>query len=293
MSKVIKAVIPTAGMGTRFLPATKALPKEMLPIVDKPVIQYVVEEAVSAGLVDILFVTGRNKNALENHFDRFGELETHLKNRGDQELLNNVMNVANLADIHYTRQGNPRGLGHAVLRGQRHVGRDSFVVLLADDVMQPGNDLLKRMIDLHNSKNATVIALMEVDPSETHLYGCAKVETTSDADVVKVVDLVEKPADGTAPSNLAVIGRYVLKPEIFDVLEKTEAGSGGEIQLTDALRELAVDETIAGPVFGIIYRGPRHDTGDKLGYLKAIVDFGSQREDIGPEFKSWLKSFTK
>jgi len=291
MSKVIKAVIPTAGMGTRFLPATKALPKEMLPIVDKPVIQYVVEDAVSAGLVDILFVTGRNKNALENHFDRFGELEAHLKNRGDQELLDNVMNVANLADIHYTLQGNPRGLGHAVLCGKRHIGRESFVVLLADDVMQPGNDLLKRMIDLHNSKDATVIALMEVDPSESHLYGCAKVETTADTDVVKIVDLVEKPKAGSAPSNYAVIGRYVLKPEIFDVLEKTEAGSGGEIQLTDALRALAVDEKIAGPVYGIVYRGPRHDTGDKLGYLKAIVDFGSQREDIGSEFKAWLKSF--
>ena len=293
MSKAIKAVIPTAGMGTRFLPATKALPKEMLPIVDKPVIQYVVEEAVSAGLIDVLFVTGRNKNALENHFDRFGELEKHLKDRGDQELLENVMNVANLADIHYTRQGNPRGLGHAVLCGKRHVGREPFVVLLADDVMQPGSDLLKRMIELQESKNATVIALMEVDSSETHLYGCAKVETTADKDVVKILDLVEKPKDGTAPSNFAVIGRYVLKPEIFDVLEKTQAGAGGEIQLTDAIRELAVDEKIAGPVFGIIYRGPRHDTGDKLGYLKAIVEFGSQREDIGPEFKTWLKSFTK
>lgn len=293
MRKVFKAVIPTAGMGTRFLPATKALPKEMLPIVDKPVIQYVVEEAVSAGLVDILFITGRNKNALENHFDRFGELENHLKSRGDQELLDNVMNIANLADIHYTRQGNPRGLGHAVLRGARHIGRESFVVLLADDVMQPGSDLLKRMIDLHTEQNATVIALMEVDPSETHLYGCAKVETTVNQDVMRVVDLVEKPVDGTAPSNYAVIGRYVLKPEIFDLLEKTEAGAGGEIQLTDALRELAVDESIAGPVLGIVYRGPRHDTGDKLGYLKAIVDFGSQRDDIGPEFKKWLKEFSK
>lgn len=293
MSRVIKAVIPTAGMGTRFLPATKALPKEMLPIVDKPVIQYVVEEAVSAGLVDLLFVTGRNKNALENHFDRFGELENHLKDRGDKELLENVMNVANLADIHYTRQGNPRGLGHAVLCGKRHVGREPFVVLLADDVMQPGSDLLTRMIQLQESKNATVIALMEVEPSETHLYGCAKVEATSATDVVKILDLVEKPKDGTAPSNYAVIGRYVLKPEIFDVLEKTQAGAGGEIQLTDAIRELAVDENIAGPVYGIVYRGPRHDTGDKLGYLKAIVEFGSQREDIGPEFKNWLKSFTK
>lgn len=293
MSKVFKAVIPTAGMGTRFLPATKALPKEMLPIVDKPVIQYVVEEAVSAGLVDILFVTGRNKNALENHFDRFGELESHLKKRGDADHLEEVMHVANLADIHYTRQGNPRGLGHAVLRGARHVGNEAFVVLLADDVLQPGNDLLKKLISVHEAKNATVLMLKEVDPSEIHLYGCAKVEPTDEADVVRVVDLVEKPIAGTAPSNYAVVGRYVLKPEIFGILEKTDAGAGGEIQLTDAIRELALDETIAGPVYGIVYRGVHHDTGDKLGYLKAIVDFGSSREDIGPELKTWLKSFTK
>ena len=293
MTKVIKAVIPTAGMGTRFLPATKALPKEMLPIVDKPVIQYVVEEAVSAGLVDILFVTGRNKNALENHFDRFGELESHLKKRGDENHLEEVMQVANLADIHYTRQGNPRGLGHAILCGARHVGNEAFVVLLADDVLQPGSDLLQRLIALHESKNATVLMLKEVDPSEIHLYGCAKVESTDQNDVVRVVDLVEKPKAGTAPSNYAVIGRYVLKPEIFKVLEGTEVGAGDEIQLTDAIRELALDESIAGPVFGIIYRGAHHDTGDKLGYLKAIVEFGSAREDIGSEFMSWLKSFTK
>jgi len=286
----MKAVIPAAGLGTRFLPATKAMPKEMLPVVDKPAIQYVVEEAVSAGIDDILVIIGRNKNALANHFDRVTELEHTLEQKGDQTKHERVMHSSSLADIHFVRQGDPRGLGHAVLRARKHVGDETFAVLLGDDLIDERDVLLTKMIDESAERGATVIALMEVDPDQIHMYGAAAVEPTDEADVVRVTGLVEKPAAADAPSNLAVIGRYVLRPEVFDVLEETPPGKGGEIQLTDALQVLAADESIAGGVYGVVFRGRRYDTGDRLDYLKSVMQLALDREDLGPDLAVWLKS---
>lgn len=285
-----KAVIPAAGLGTRFLPATKAMPKEMLPVVDKPAIQYVVEEAVGAGLHDVLMITGRNKNALENHFDRMYELESTLEAKGDQEKLRKVEYSTDLADMHYVRQGDPLGLGHAVLRAKMHVGHEPFAVLLGDDIIDPRDPLLSRMTEVHQQRDATVVALLEVPASQTHMYGIATVETTEDDDVVRITGLVEKPPQGEAPSNYAIIGRYVLKPEIFEVLEHTAPGKGGEIQLTDALLELANDET-SGGVYGVVFRGRRYDTGDRLDYIKAIVQLAVEREDLGVDLRPWLREF--
>ena len=291
--KVTKAVIPVAGLGTRFLPATKAMPKEMLPIVDKPVIQYVVEEAVGAGLEDVLMITGRNKNTLENHFDRVTELENTLESKGDLKKLEQVSHSNALADIHYVRQGDPRGLGHAVLRAKSHVAEHSFAVLLGDDVIDAKSPLLRQMLDLHESTGANVLALMEVSPDQIHMYGCASVEATDDPTVVRVTGLVEKPSREDAPSNLAVIGRYVLRPEIFDILEETDPGRGGEIQLTDALQVAAVNPEQAGPVMGVIFKGRRFDTGDKLDFIKATLRLAVEREDIGSDLRDWLKGFSK
>ena len=288
--RISKAVIPAAGLGTRFLPATKAMPKEMLPVVDKPAIQYVVEEAVAAGLTDVLMITGRNKNALENHFDRMTELEATLEQKGDTERLEKVEYSNDLADMHYVRQGDPRGLGHAVLRARMHVGNEPFAVLLGDDLIDERDVLLSRMLDEHTKRGASVIALLEVDPASAHLYGIATVEETDDPDVVRITGLVEKPAPGTAPSNLAIIGRYVLQPEVFDVLARTEPGKGNEIQLTDALQELA-RENIAGGVLGVVFRGRRYDTGDRVDYIKAIVQLADERDDLGPELRPWLREF--
>lgn len=262
----------------------------MLPVVDKPAIQYVVEEAVEAGLNDVLMITGRNKNALENHFDRMTELEATLEEKGDVDRLKKVEYSNDLADIHYVRQGDPRGLGHAILRASMHVGDEPFAVLLGDDLIDPRDPLLGRMLEEQVGRDATIIALMEVEPSAAHLYGIATVEPTDDPDIVKVVDLVEKPSAGSAPSNLAIIGRYVLRPEIFGVLENTEPGKGDEIQLTDALRTLARDN-IAGGVFGLVFRGRRYDTGDRVDYIKAIVQLAVERDDLGSELRPWLKQF--
>jgi UTP--glucose-1-phosphate uridylyltransferase len=289
--QITKAVIPAAGLGTRFLPATKAMPKEMLPVVDKPAIQYVVEEAVAAGLTDVLMITGRNKNALENHFDRMTELEATLEEKGDVDKLAKVEYSNDLADMHYVRQGDPRGLGHAVLRASMHVGQEPFAVLLGDDLIDPRDVLLSRMLQEQGKRASSVIGLMEVEPDQTHLYGIATVEKTGDADVVRITGLVEKPAPGTAPSNLAIIGRYVLQPDVFDVLRKTEPGKGGEIQLTDALNVMARD-TIAGGVFGVVFRGRRYDTGDRLEYIKSIVQLAVERDDLGPQLRPWLKQFS-
>ena len=289
-SPKIKAVIPAAGLGTRFLPATKATPKEMLPVVDKPAIQYVVEEAVAAGIRDVLMIIGRNKNALANHFDSVPELERNLEKKGDTGRLERVQASSDLADIHFVRQGDPKGLGHAVLRAQAHVGDSPFAVLLGDDLIDERDELLTTMIDEQAKRGAQVIALMEVDPDQIHMYGCADVEPTDTEGVVRVKGLVEKPAKEDAPSNLAIIGRYVLTPAIFDVLERTEPGKGGEIQLTDALQEVAADE--AGPgVYGVIFRGRRYDTGDRLDYIKAIVQLAADRADLGPELRPWFKEF--
>ncbi len=291
--KVTKAVIPVAGMGTRFLPATKAMPKEMLPIVDKPVIQYVVEEAVDAGLEDILMITGRNKNTLENHFDRVAELEYTLNDKGDHAKLAKVQHSSQLADIHYTRQGDPDGLGHAVLRAKSHIAEHSFAVLLGDDIIDERDKLLARMLEVHEATGDNVVALMEVDPSQIHLYGCASVEATDEDDVVKIFDLIEKPATEEAPSNLAIIGRYVLRYEMFDVLEETKPGRGNEIQLTDALLTAAKDPERAGGMRGVIFKGRRYDTGDKLDYIKATLRIAVDREDIGPDLREWLHGFSQ
>jgi UTP--glucose-1-phosphate uridylyltransferase len=290
-SSITKAVIPAAGLGTRFLPATKAMPKEMLPVVDKPAIQYVVEEAVAAGLTDVLMITGRNKNALENHFDKVGELEDVLRKKGDLEKLDKVKYSTDLADVHYVRQGDPKGLGHAVLRAKMHVGHEPFAVLLGDDIIDERDPLLTRMLEVQQQLNTTVVALLEVDPAVAHLYGIATVEATEQDDVVKITGLVEKPFPGSAPSNLAVIGRYVLRPEIFEVLERTAPGKGGEIQLTDALQSIAIGPEWGGGVHGVVFRGRRYDTGDRLDYLKAIVQLASDRADLGPDFRPWLKTF--
>ncbi|MFJ9581596.1 UTP--glucose-1-phosphate uridylyltransferase GalU [Streptomyces sp. NPDC101191] len=288
---ITKAVIPAAGLGTRFLPATKATPKEMLPVVDKPAIQYVVEEAVAAGLSDVLMITGRNKRPLEDHFDRNYELEEALTRKGDDERLAKVQESNDLATMHYVRQGAPRGLGHAVLCAAPHVGEQPFAVLLGDDLIDPRDPLLARMVEVRERFGGSVIALMEVEPSQIHLYGCAAVGPTGESDVVKVTDLVEKPEPAEAPSNLAIIGRYVLDPAVFAILRETEPGRGGEIQLTDALQKLAQDERVGGPVHGVVFKGRRYDTGDRGDYLRAIVRLACERDDLGPDFRTWLRSY--
>jgi UTP--glucose-1-phosphate uridylyltransferase len=290
--KVTKAVIPVAGLGTRFLPATKAMPKEMLPLIDKPVIQYVVEEAVNAGLQDVLMVTGRNKNALENHFDRVAELEANLERKGDTDRLAKVMASTDLANIHYVRQGDPMGLGHAVLRAKAHIADHSFALLLGDDVMDSRDVLLTKMLEVHEATGENVVALMEVDPSQIHLYGCAVIDGEIEEGVVRITGLIEKPKNEEAPSNLAIIGRYVLRPELFDILEETEPGRGGEIQLTDALMQAAQKPERAGGVLGVVFKGRRYDTGDKLDFIKATLRLGVDRDDIGSELRSWLHEFS-
>jgi UTP--glucose-1-phosphate uridylyltransferase len=288
---ITKAVIPAAGLGTRFLPATKATPKEMLPVVDKPAIQYVVEEAVAAGLSDVLMVTGRNKRPLEDHFDRNYELEEALARKGDASRLARVRESSDLATMHYVRQGDPRGLGHAVLCAEPHVGDQPFAVLLGDDLIDPRDPLLARMVEVRARYGGSVVALMEVDPGQIHLYGSAAIVPTGEGDVVRVTGLVEKPEVGQAPSSFAVIGRYVLDPAVFSVLAKTAPGRGGEIQLTDALRELAQREGEGGPVHGVVFTGRRYDTGDRADYLRAIVRLACEREDLGPDFRTWLRTY--
>jgi UTP--glucose-1-phosphate uridylyltransferase len=290
--KKMKAVIPAAGLGTRFLPATKAMPKEMLPVVDKPAIQYVVEEAVSAGIDDILVIIGRNKNAISDHFDSVPELEVRLQQKGDQGRLERVTKSSDLADIHFVRQGEPKGLGHAVLRARTHVGDSSFAVLLGDDLIDERDTLLTEMIAAHERTGAAVVALMEVDPEHIHMYGVAAIDgdTGLGDGSVKVTGMVEKPKAEDAPSNLAIIGRYVLPPRVFEVLERTPPGKGGEIQLTDAMQELAADPDGPG-VVGVVFRGRRYDTGDRADYIKAIVQLAVDRDDLGPDLRPWLKDF--
>jgi len=288
--KMVKAVIPAAGLGTRFLPATKAMPKEMLPIVDKPAIQYVVEEAANAGLDDVLIITGRNKDNLVNHFDGVPELEYTLQRKGDEGKLGKVHESSELAEVHFLRQGQPLGLGHAVGRARQHVGDESFAVLLGDDLIDARDPLLERMIEVHDAREATVVALMEVPMESIHLYGCAQVETTSEDDVVRITALVEKPNPEDAPSNLAVIGRYVLRPEIFGVIDRLEPGRGGEYQLTDALNVLAAGRG-AAPVYGVIFTGRRYDTGDRADWIKANVLLGVDHEELGAEIREWVLEF--
>lgn len=289
---VTKAVIPAAGLGTRFLPATKATPKEMLPVVDRPAIQYVVEEAVRAGLDDILMITGRNKRALEDHFDRVPGLEQQLSEQGKDALLKSVEDSNDLGEIHYVRQGDPKGLGHAVLRAKVHVGKEPFAVLLGDDLIDEKEDLLSTMVAVQQKTGGSVVALMEVPEEQISAYGCAAVEEMAGEDgFVKVTGLVEKPAREEAPSNLAIIGRYVLSPKVFEVLEKTEPGRGDEIQLTDALQTLAQGQGEGEGVYGVVFKGRRFDTGDKLSYLKANVILAAENDDLGEDLRQWIKEF--
>lgn len=282
-----KAVIPAAGLGTRFIPATKAMPKEMLPVVDKPAIQYVVEEAAAAGLDDVLVILGRNKNSITDHFDRVTELENILVAKGDTESLRLVQESTHVADMHYVRQGDPKGLGHAVLRALQHVGNEPFAVLLGDELLDDRDPVLPKMIAQYEQRQASVIALMEVDPSEIHRYGAAAFEPTETEGVVRITHLVEKPNAADAPSNYAVVGRYVLSPRVFDVLKTTPPGKAGEIQLTDALQTLAAQPDEG--VYGVVLTGKRFDTGNKLDYIKTVIEFALRRGDIEPELRPWIK----
>jgi UTP--glucose-1-phosphate uridylyltransferase len=282
-SPIRKAVIPAAGLGTRFLPATKAQPKEMLPLVDKPVIQYVVEEAVRAGLRDILIITGRGKRSLEDHFDRSFELEHYLEVGGKFEQLKEVRAIAEMADIHYVRQGEPRGLGHAVAVAADHVGDEPFVVLLGDDVMGGTSNVLEEMLSVHERYGRSVVALKEVPRNEISAYGCVRPESVEDA-LVRVVDIVEKPDPAQAPSNLAVMGRYIFTPEIFDAVHRVKPGRGGDVQLTDAMALLLQDQEI----FGYVFDAVRYDIGQKLDYLRATVEIAIEREDLGRPFREFL-----
>lgn len=293
IKSVTKAVIPAAGLGTRFLPATKATPKEMLPVVDRPAIQYVVEEAVRAGLNDVLMITGRNKRALEDHFDRVPVLERQLAEQGKDALLASVVETNELGgDLHYVRQGDPKGLGHAVLRAKRHVGDEAFAVLLGDDLIDEKEDLLSRMVEVQERTGGSVVALMEVPREAISAYGAAAIEAVEGEDgFVKITGLVEKPAADEAPSNYAVIGRYVLSSKVFEVLENTAPGRGGEIQLTDALQTLAQGEGEGEGVYGVVFSGRRFDTGDKLSYLKANVILAAERPEFGDDLRAWLKDF--
>jgi UTP--glucose-1-phosphate uridylyltransferase len=282
-TRVRKAVIPAAGLGTRFLPASKSQPKEMVPVVDKPAIQYVVEEAVRAALTDILVVTGRGKRTLEDHFDRSPELEWELERKGKHAELKQVQAIAELAVMHYVRQAEAKGLGHAVAVAREHVGTESFAVMLGDDIMDEHSRVLEEMLGVHERYGRSVIALKEVARSEVSSYGCVSAEAVED-NLVRVKDIVEKPAPEDAPSNLAVMGRYVFTAEIFDALDQVQLGAGGEIQLTDAIGLLTEEQT----VYGYVFEKGRYDIGNKLGYLMATVELALEREDIGDDFRAFL-----
>ncbi len=300
MSHVRKAVIPAAGLGTRFLPVTKAVPKEMLPVVDKPAIQYVVEEAVRSGIDDILIITGRGKSSIEDHFDRSVELEQDLHAKGKDSLLAEVLDLANLADIHYVRQGEALGLGHAVATARKHVGDQPFVVMLGDDIMDEHSSVLEEMIDAHESTvlaemldeheatGASIIACKEFPPEQISAYGCVAYEPAGER-LLKITGLIEKPKPEEAPSSYAVLGRYVFTPAIFDAIEQVKPGSGGEIQLTDAIGVLLETED----VYGYTFEKGRYDVGNKLDYLRATVELALAREDLGPDFRAWLAQYVR
>jgi UTP--glucose-1-phosphate uridylyltransferase len=286
--RVKKAVIPAAGLGTRFLPATKAQPKEMLPVVDKPAIQYVVEEAAQAGLRDILIITGRGKRTLEDHFDRSFELEAYLEKSGKHDELKAVQEITEMATIHYIRQRDPLGLGAAVAVAEQHVAGEPFAVLLGDDIVAESSPLLQQMIDIYDRYGRSVVAVQEVRREEISLYGAVEPEFVEDH-LSRVVDIVEKPPPEEAPSNLAVIGRYILTPEVFDALRETPPDTNGEVQLTDAIRLLAREQA----VYAFTYEGPRYDIGKKLDYLRATVELAAERDDLGKEFRQFLADFVQ
>ncbi len=283
-----KAVIPVAGMGTRFLPATKAVPKELLPVVDRPALQYIVEEAARAGLAEVLMVTGRNKAAIEDFFDRTPELEAALEKKGDAGRLAAVRESTDLAQVHFVRQGEARGLGHAVLQAAAFVGEEPFAVLLGDDLIDARDHLLEQMLAVQAEHGGSVIALLDVGRENIDKYGAVAIREDTQEGVVTITGLVEKPPVDEAPSSLAIIGRYVLSPEVFGVLRETAPGRGGEIQLTDALATLVEG---GHPLHGVVFDGRRYDTGDKLDYLKAVIRLATEREDLGPALRSWLTEF--
>lgn len=285
MASVRVAVFPAAGLGTRFLPATKAQPKEMLPLVDKPLIQYVVEEAAAAGIERVVLVTSRGKSAIEDHFDLSWELERTLEERGKNDLLRQVRKISGLVRVSSVRQPQALGLGHAVLMAKDEVGDEPFAVMLSDDIVDSEDPCIGQMIRLYERRGNPVIALQEVPASETHLYGVVAGQRV-DERVFALTDMVEKPPAGTAPSNFAIIGRYLLPPELFEILEKTRSDVGGEIQLTSGLKALLASR----PIDGYVFEGTRYDAGDKLGYLKATVELAAKREDVGPAFREYLKS---
>ena len=291
-AKVRKAVFPAAGLGTRFLPATKAMPKEMLPLVDKPIIQYGVEEALQSGIRNIIMVTGRGKSAIEDHFDVSFELENLLESRNKKDLLKIVRQVSDLIDVSYIRQKEALGLGHAVLRAQALVGNEPFATVLADDVIDAETPCIRQLLDVYEFFGAPVLAVMEVPKESIGSYGCIDAEPVSHngkkGKVFRIRDLVEKPKPNEAPSNLAIIGRYILTPDIFESISSIEPGAGGEIQLTDSLRHLLRSR----PLYALKFEGKRYDAGDKLGFLKATVEFALQRHDLGGPFREYLKSLT-
>ena len=279
-----KAVLPAAGLGTRFLPATKAQPKEMLPIVDKPTIQYVIEEAVKSGIEEILIVTGRGKRAIEDHFDKSFELEYYLSQKNMTKELGELQDISSMINIHYVRQKEPKGLGHAILCAKAFVGDEPFAVMLGDDIIESEEPCLKQLINVHDKFRASVIALLQVPMNAISSYGCIKPKKIEEA-IYLIEELVEKPEVEKAPSDLAIIGRYIITPEIFEILENTTPGKGGEIQLTDALAKLNKRQA----VYGCQFTGRRYDVGDRLGYLKAIVEMALTREDLKESFGEYLK----
>jgi len=286
--KVRKAIIPAAGLGTRFLPATKAQPKEMLPIVDKPTIQYIVEEAIASGIEDIMIVTGRGKRAIEDHFDKSYELEEELRKKGNQDMLNLVKDISNLVNIHYIRQKEPRGLGDAIHCAKTFIGDEPFAVLLGDDIVDSEVPCLLQLIRAHERYKTTIIGVQHVSPSEVSQYGIVSGEKIEDR-LYKIDDMVEKPDVDKAPSNIAILGRYIITPEIFKYLENAQPGKNGEIQLTDALKRLMNEEVM----YAYVFEGTRYDVGNKIGFLKATTEFALKRDDLKDEFSAYLKEIVK
>ncbi|WP_373954315.1 UTP--glucose-1-phosphate uridylyltransferase GalU [Exiguobacterium acetylicum] len=285
MKKITKAIIPAAGLGTRFLPATKAMPKEMLPILDKPTIQYIVEEAAKAGIEDIIIVTGKHKRAIEDHFDNQKELEITLENSGKTELLEKVQFSTNLANIFYVRQKEQKGLGHAILTAKQFIGNEPFAVLLGDDIVESDDPAIKQLMDVYEQTEKSVIGVQEVRPEDTHRYGIID-PVSQNGRLYDVKKFVEKPAPGTAPSNLAIMGRYVLTPDIFDYLANQGEGAGGEIQLTDAIERLNADSQ----VYAYDFEGNRYDVGEKLGFVKTTIEYALKDAEMKDELKAFIKS---
>ncbi|MBV1817946.1 UTP--glucose-1-phosphate uridylyltransferase GalU [Clostridium cochlearium] len=281
--RVRKAIIPAAGLGTRFLPATKAQPKEMLPIVDKPTLQYIIEEAVNSGIEEILIITGRNKKSIEDHFDKSVELELELEKKGKTDLLKQVRKISDMVNIHYIRQKEPLGLGHAIYCAKSFIGNEPFAVLLGDDIVYTHKPCLKQMIEAYDEYKTTILGVQDVPKEDVNKYGIVKGKHIEDR-VYKVKDLIEKPNIEDAPSNIAILGRYIINPQIFEILEHTKPGKGGEIQLTDALKELAQREAM----YAYNFQGIRYDVGDKQGFLQATVEYALRREDLREEFLKYL-----